>query len=192
MVIGLADPKAAVGHGGSGGGGHGSSAHGSRSDHRRPHGRGWPGGPAGGRWFGGDRGGWTIPGHGFYFSSLPTYCKLLYWEGVPYYYADEVYYEWSGSAGGYEEVQPPAPLAAQMAGQAPVVTELFVFPIENQTSEQLQRDREACTRWAAQQVGFDPKAAAPRKNALDPSALQRAAYLRADAACLGARHYAVE
>jgi hypothetical protein len=110
---------------------------------------------------------------------------------VPYYYADDVYYEWSCTAGAYQEVQPPAGLAEQIDAQAPVVTEPFVFPNGNQTNEQLERDRDACHRWAIEQVGFDPKAA-PRAKASDRSAAQRANYLRADEACLEARDYSVE
>jgi len=51
--------------------------------------------------------------------SIPSYCKLVYWEGVPYYYADDIYYEWNGSVGAYEQVQPPAALAEN--AQAPVL-----------------------------------------------------------------------
>jgi hypothetical protein len=59
--------------------------------------------------------------------------------------------------------------------------DLFVFPNGAQTIEQLQRDREECQQWAADQVGLDPKVAAKRAN-----------YLRADGACLEARDYSVE
>ncbi|HEY4443692.1 MAG TPA: hypothetical protein VGN30_05350 [Steroidobacteraceae bacterium] len=111
---------------------------------------------------------------------------------MPYYYADDVYYEWSGTAGAYQEVQPPAGLAEQIGAQTPVVTELFVFPNGDQTNEQLERDREACHGWAVEQAGSDPQAAPPRTKASDPWAAKRANYLRADAACLEARDYSVE
>jgi hypothetical protein len=96
----------------------------------------------------------------------------------------------NSSAGGYQEVRPPAGLAEQIDAQAPVETELFVFPNGDQTNEQLERDREECHRWALQQVGFDPKAAAPHIKDLDRSA--SANYLRADEACLEGRNYSVE
>ena len=127
------------------------------------------------------QGGWTLPGHGFYFVSIPSYCKLVYWDGVPYYYADDVYYEWNGSVGAYEQAHPPTGLAESIDSQAPVLRDLFVFPNGDQTSEQLQRDREDCQRWAADHVGLDPKVTANRAN-----------YLRADGACLEARDYSVE
>ena len=111
---------------------------------------------------------------------------------MPYYYADDLYYEWNGSAGAYQEVQPPAGLAEQIAAQAPVMTELFVFPNGDQSNEQLERDREACHRWAVQQVGYDPPMAAPHIKASDRSVAQLADFLRADAACLEAHDYHVE
>ena len=187
ISIGLGSAGFAIAHGASGG--HGSAGHG-HGHHRG----GWQGERgSGGRGYGGrNPGGWSIPGHGFFFASIPSYCKLVYWEGVPYYYADDLYYEWNGSAGAYQEVQPPAGLAGQIAAQAPVVTELYVFPNGDQSNEQLERDREACHRWAVQQVGFDPKTAAPHIKASDGSAAQLANYLRADAACLEAHDYRVE
>lgn len=111
---------------------------------------------------------------------------------MPYYYADDIYYEWNGSVGAYQEVQPPAGLVEQIDARAPVMTELFVFPNGDQTNEQLERDREACHRWAIEQAGFDPNAAAQGTKPLDRSAAKRANYLRADEACLEARNYSVD
>jgi hypothetical protein len=111
---------------------------------------------------------------------------------VPFYYADNIYFEWSGTAGAYQEVDPPAGLAARIDAQAPVVTELFVFPNGAQSNKQLEHDREACHLWAVQQVGFDPKTAPAATNASDRSAVKRANYFRADEACLEARDYSVE
>src|SRR5579863_5886206 len=120
IFIGLGSAGFAVGHG--------TGSHSSGHGHGHHRG-GWQGerGFIGGRNRDGNHGGWIVPGHGFFFASLPSYCKLIYWEGVPYYYADDVYYEWSGTAGAYQEVQPPAGLAEQIDAQAPAVTELFVF-----------------------------------------------------------------
>lgn len=198
IFIGLGSAGSAIAHGANGGNGsagHGVGFHGSSSDHGHGHHRGgWKGerGSGGGAYRGRNHGGWSVPGHGFFFASIPSYCKLVYWDGVPYYYADDLYYEWNGSAGAYHEVQPPAGLAEQIDAQAPVLTELFVFPNGDQSNEQMDRDRVACQRWAVQQVGFDPRATAPRIEASDRSAAKRADYLRADAACLEARDYRVE
>jgi hypothetical protein len=104
---------------------------------------------------------------------------------------DDLYYEWSATAGGYQQVQPPAGLAEKINSQASD-TQLFVFPSGDQTNEQLERDRAECHSWGVQQAGFDPSAAAPHTKASNPLALKRADYLHADAACLEARDYSVE
>jgi hypothetical protein len=186
LSIGLWSSGFAVAHGASGGNGnagHGAGFHSSRTSrgygHLRSRGHGDRG--SSGRYRGGGQGGWNVPGHRFYFVSIPSYCNLVYWDGVPYYYADDVYYEWSGTAGAYEQVQPPAGLAESINGQEPVLRDLFVFPNGDQTIEQLERDREECRQWAADQVGVDPKVAANRVD-----------YLRADGACLEGRDYSVE
>jgi hypothetical protein len=187
IFIGLGSTGFAVAHGANGGNGSAGHGHGHHRGGWRVE-RG-----TGGREYGGrNPRGWSIPGHGYFFASIPSYCKLVYWEGVPYYYADDLYYEWNGSAGAYQEVPPPVGLAEQIAAQAPVMTELFVFPNGDQSNEQLQHDREACHRWAVQQVGFDPTTAASHIKVSDRSAAKLANYLRADAACLEAHDYRVE
>jgi hypothetical protein len=197
ITIGLWSSGSALAHGASGGtssAGHGVGSHSSGSGHGHGHHRGdWrrERGTSG-RSRGGDHGGWSIPGHRFYFASIPSYCRLVYWEGAPYYYADDIYYEWNGTAGAYQEVQPPIGLAEQIVAQAPVATELFVFPNGDQSNEQLERDREACHRWAVQQVGFDPKSTASHIKASHRSVAMHANYLRADQACLEAHDYSVE
>ena len=181
ICIGLWSSGFAVAHGASGG----NSSAGHGAGHGRSHHRaGWHGerGPIRSRIRrGGGDAGWIVPGYGFYFLSIPSYCALVYWDGVPYYYADDVYYEWSGTAGAYEQVQPPVGLAESVNNGAPALRDLFVFPNGDQSIEQLERDREECQRWAAEQVGIHPTVAA-----------KRADYLRADGACLEARDYSVE
>jgi len=172
-------------------GGLSSSAHG-----RGRHGVGWRGRsdprtfPAANRI--GARRGWFVPGHGYFFASLPPYCTLVYWQGTGFYYADDIYYEWNGTAGGYQEVEPPAGLVQQVEGQNAADTDPFVFPVEGQTNAQLEADRAECDRWAVTQAGFDPSTAGPREKAADGFAARRNDYARADRLCLEARHYAVE
>jgi hypothetical protein len=202
------------GSGGShgGGGGHSSGSHGGsfrgnggfhngafRGGGYQPGGWRRPGGYYGHGW---NRGGWGALGYGLYFSALPWYCDLYYWDGVPYYYSDDTYYEWNGSVGAYETVAPPAGLADQVAAQEPVVTELFVYPKGSQTNEQIDRDRSECHQWAAGQAGLDPTQAKDKNvgsaASKDPSktgkltAAKRTEYLRADGACLEGRNYSVE
>jgi hypothetical protein len=133
-----------------------------------------------------------VPGHGYFFASLPPYCALLYWQGTAFYYSDSFYYEWNGTAGGYQEVEPPAGLVQPVDSQKAVETDLYVFPVEGQTNAQLEADRAECDRWAVTQAGFDPSTAQPREKAADSFAARRDDYARANRLCLEARHYAVQ
>jgi hypothetical protein len=177
ISLGLWGSGFAAAHGANGG--NSSAGHGAAHGHGHHRG-GWSGERDSSSGYRVGHGGWGIPGHGYYFVSIPPYCKRVYWDGVAYYYADDVYYEWNGTAGAYQQVQPPTGLAESINALAPGVTELFVFPNGAQTVEQLQHDREECHRWAVEQAGPDPKAA------------NRANYLRADQACLEARDYSVQ
>jgi hypothetical protein len=126
------------------------------------------------------------------------------WNGVPYYYADDTYYQWDADAGAYQTVAPPAGLADQINTQGPPAHQLFVYPKAGQTNEQMARDREDCHRWAVSQTGFDPRVpaeAADTATASNPAAAQSAAkradnyrradYYRAEGACLQGRNYSV-
>ena len=215
LLIGVAAIAAgssgsAVAHSGGGGGDGGSHGgggfHGGRGFHGggvHHVGRGFRGGDGSrglhgaagdrhGSYGGGYNRGWGGLREGLFFASLPSYCDLYFWDGVPYYYADDVYYEWNGTAGAYETVQPPAGLAARVEAQSPVVTELFVFPKAGQTNEQLASEREECHRQAVGQTGFDPTKSLVVAKAADRSAAKRADYFRADGECLEARNYSVE
>jgi hypothetical protein len=194
IAMGLSGSGFAVAHGagnGNNSAGHAIGSHNSGKGHG--HRGGWHGerGVDGGGHRGRDFRSWIIPGHGVYFATIPSYCKLVYWNGAAYYYADDLFYEWSGTDGGYQQVQPPAGLKEQINSQASD-TDLFVFPNGDQTGEQLERDRAVCHRWAVEQVGFDPNAAVGHTAALKSLALKRAGYLHADAACLESRDYSVE
>jgi hypothetical protein len=194
------------GHGGGGGGGHGGGGFHGGGGYRGGGGfrggggyRGGYGGRGGYGWRGG-YGGWGGLGYGLFFASLPWYYDTYWWDGAPYYYADDVYYQWNGDANAYETVQPPAGLADQVQAQPPVTRELFIYPKAGQTNEQIARDREDCHRWAVSQSGFNPRvtdvgSAGP--TATSPTlggstTAKRVDYLRADRACLVAKDYSVD
>ena len=139
---------------------------------------------------GGQRG-WLIPGHGYFFASLPPYCTLLYWQGTGFYYANGVYYGWDGTVGGYQEVEPPAGLAQRVDSQQAAEADLFVFPVEGQSNVQTEADRAECDRWAVTQLGADPRQASATNQAFESSA-SRESRLRATRQCLEARHYTVQ
>jgi hypothetical protein len=142
--------------------------------------RGWRGGYGyWGPW------GWGGLGLGLYFATLPLYYSTLWWDGVPYYYADNTYYRWNGAVNQYETVSPPA-LQAQ-DGPSEGVSELIAYPKNGQTQEQQGKDKFECHRWAAAQTGFDPTRVTSAS-----VAGRRSDYLRAQGACLEGRGYSVK
>jgi hypothetical protein len=217
----LARPPGGGHGGGGGGGGHGGSAYsggghgggGYRGGARGYSGSyGGRGGAYGGR-YGGLRGGygyyggggWGLLGYGLFFGALPLYYSTLWWNNVPYYYADANYYAWNAAAGEYETVRPPPEVESQVAPPQPTAADLFVYPKNDQNADQQARDRYECHRWATDQSGFDPTqpggvppaASEPADgSATGPSATSgpttRQNYLRAQTACLEARGYSVK
>jgi hypothetical protein len=203
-VFALADAVPALAQRGGGGGGHGSGFHGGGGAFHGAgafHGgaRGYAGGggyrgggygrPAygggyewGGRGYGGgggygwgDYGGAGWLGYGLLFSTLPLAYATYYWEGVPYYYAHDNYYQWDGTAGGYETVRPPAEVISQTA--ADPQAQLYAYPTNGQSDTQQTKDRSDCQQWAAGQAGTHPAT--------------HANYLRAEAACMTGNGYSI-
>jgi hypothetical protein len=136
-------------------------------------------------WGGGYWGGYYWPrayfglGFNWFLPALPLYYSTYWYSGVPYYYADDAYYTWSPSDGGYVATNPP-PLAAGVPaegpapagapdaapppatgpaasdgqpGAAPGGERVFAYPKNNQTEEQQSTDRRECEQWAAGQTG---------------------------------------
>ena len=151
-------------------------------------------------------------GLGFYLSSLPWYYSTFWWDGVPYYYVNNYYYQWDGDSDAYEQVQPP-PQVVQETGQSATVPELFAYPKRRQSLEQQATDKTQCRKWASAQSGYQP-GATPSGGAASSSAsgsgngaegstagasaatanlaAKQQDYLRAEAACLKARGYSVD
>jgi hypothetical protein len=183
------------GFGGHYGGGYQGGHGGYRGGYR---GRG---GRYGGYWgWGAGYGGWGL-GYGLFWASLPLYYSTYWWDGMPYYYADDNYYTWNSDANAYETVQPPDQLANQVEAQN-TTSDLYAYPKNGQSTELQARDRAECTNWASGQTGFKASAAgapaAPEQNsatvAVTNSTLPatRQNFMRAEAACLEARGYSVQ
>jgi hypothetical protein len=122
---------------------------------------------------------------GLFVPFLPIYYTTVWWNGIPYYYANDTYYQWEGEQDQYEVVAPPADIESSGTTQAPSSNQLFAYPKNGQSPEQQAQDRYECERWAVGQTGFDPLAtanAAPDK---------RDDYFRAEASCLEGRGYSV-
>ncbi|MDB6083113.1 MAG: hypothetical protein JWN43_994 [Gammaproteobacteria bacterium] len=189
----------AEGHGGGhfGGGGYGGHAYGGYRGGYAGHayggyrgGYGWHGG-YGWRGYGGYYGGWGWGGVGLglglYFATLPLFFSTLWWDGIPYYYANDTYYRYDTGVGQYVTVAPPPQAQNQASAQEPVGTDLIAYPKNGQTADQQSKDKYECHHWAATQTGFDPT-----QGAAAGSADKRTDYMRAQAACMEGRGYSVK
>jgi hypothetical protein len=132
----------------------------------------------GGYWHGGF---WPRAYYGIGFSwflpVLPLAYATYWYGGIPYYYANDVYYTYDPSYEGYVATDPPpvtesgagpdasapaapppgqAPAAmpaAQTTDGGPVPGQVFMYPKNGQSAEQQATDKAACQQWAQQQAG---------------------------------------
>lgn len=177
------------GGGGGGGGSRGGAVGGFRGGpfrggfHGGYHGGGFPGWWWGPGWFGLD----------VYLAALPWYYETYWWGDVPYYYLNGDYYVWNGDVGAYEQVQPPAQIAAQGPAQAPGAgNRVFVYPKNGQTAQQQAKDESECSSWAGSQTGYTPATGTAANESGSATLAKRQDFLRAEAACLEGRGYSIE
>ena len=127
------------------------------------------------------------PPFGFTVSVLPPFYTTFWFGGIPYYYANGIYYNWRPVQREYVVVEPPP---EDNLEDEPWNEELYAYPTAGQSEAQQADDRYACHRWAVSQTDFDPTQ--------PPANLDRASYAdryedyqRASTACLTARGYTV-
>ncbi len=178
---------------GSWGGGASARAPVDRRVYTPVNGRGQSGRPSGGYGYGHGYGrgygyGYHLPYYSFV-SVLPWYFGTTWWNGMPYYYADNSYYVYNDGAGQYQVVPPPGN-AAPADSSVPPASEPYVYPNQGQNPEQQSSDRYECHRWAVDQTGFDPSRNDAGANAGAADATVDA-YRRAEGACLEGRGYTV-
>jgi hypothetical protein len=151
----------------------------------------------GGVWYAPGPGGFIVarPPFGLFVPILPPFYTTLWFGGVPYYYADDVYYGWDAAQNGYVVEAPPpgadSPQAPPPPGPAPAAEDFFVYPRNGQSATQQAADRYECHTWSKSQTGYDPT---QPNGAVSPSenAPRREQYQRAITACLEARGYSVK
>jgi hypothetical protein len=130
----------------------------------------------GGYWRGGY---WPRAYYGLGFSwflpVLPLAYATYWWGGVPYYYANDVYYTYDPNYQGYVATDPPpaadssgsgaaqsdvgaapsdAPTDAAQGGPidgAPA--QIFMYPKNGQSADQQAKDKAECQQWATSQAG---------------------------------------
>lgn len=142
-------------------------------------------------------------GFAWFLPVLPLAYATYWWDGVPYYYANDVYYTWNPSYDGYVATDPPpvtdaSGAAAPPAGgspQAPATSmppsgaygatggygagssgQVFMYPKNGQSEAQQSTDKRECQQWASSQA--------------DPSHVDD--YRRAMMACIQGRGYSAQ
>ncbi len=141
----------------------------------------------GGYWHGGFwPGAYYGAGFAWFLPVLPLAYATYWWGGVPYYYANDVYYTWNPGYDGYVATDPP-PVADEQGGAQPPMeqpppeagsAQVFMYPKNGQSEQQQSTDRRECQQWAASQAGADGA------NAPD--------YRRALVACVEGRGYSAQ
>ena len=92
---------------------------------------------------------------GVVISVLPPDYSTVSIGGVPYYYANDVYYTWDAAQNGYVVVAPPAN-AANPSPPPSGHEDLIIYPKDGQDAARQAADRYDCHSWAKTQTGFDP------------------------------------
>lgn len=132
----------------------------------------------------------VMPPAGIVVPFLPPYYTRVWVGGVPYYYANGIYYVWQPAQQGYVVTQLPADTSNAVT-QPRGPDQFYVYPKKGQSADQQAKDRYECHRWAVDQTGFDPSQ--PVSNLTDTQlTAKRADYRRAIEACLDARGYSVK
>ena len=166
---------------------------------------------SGGVWYAPRGPGFVVvtPPIGLGIAVLPPYYSTVWIGGVPYYYADNVYYTAAPDQSGYVVAAPARtagrarrlptavadPNAARggspdscAAGQAP--SDFIIYPKQGQSKDQQAADQYECHNWAKGQTGFDPTQPNGGVAAGDADRAH-SNYDRAMAACLQGRGYQV-
>jgi hypothetical protein len=131
---------------------------------------------------------WYYPGFAWFLPVLPFGYATYWWGGEPYYYWDNLYYTWSPADDGYVVTTPPPaggdqPDESGTAGPpADTGADVYLYPRNGQSDEQMANDRYECHSWAAGQTGFDPTRGGQQAGNRDD-------YRRAMISCLDARGY---
>jgi len=130
----------------------------------------------------------TVPPIGIVVPFLPPFYTTLWVSGIPYYYANDVYYIWQPDRNGYVVTEPPQDINEQETQTLP--EQLFVYPKQGQSEKKQSDDRYQCHRWAVEQTAYDPSQP-PENLSLQALNRKRENYQKAIKTCLEGRGYSV-
>lgn len=119
---------------------------------------------------------------------LPAFYTTIWVGGIPYYYANNVYYVWDPARDGYVVTNPPQQINQQEPALVP--DQLYIYPKHGQSAKQQADDRFACYQWSVKQTGFDPTQP-PQGIGQAELNHKREDYQQAMRACMEGRGYSV-
>ena len=130
----------------------------------------------------------VTPAIGIVVPTLPPFYATIWVSGIPYYYANDVYYAWRPDRNGYVVTAPPQNVNQP---EPPLIAdELFIYPMNGQNEQQQADDRYACHRWSVSQTNYDPSLS-PENISTKSLNRKREDYQRAMRACLEGKGYSV-
>ncbi len=104
----------------------------------------------------------------------------------PYFFVNDIYFVLDDQSRDYVVVEPPAEAPSALAeAQGALAQDVYAYPRDGQSEDEVRLDRYECHVWAADQSGFDPSLP-------NQSPGGGAAYNRAVSACLEGRDYVVK
>ena len=119
---------------------------------------------------------------------LPPFYTTVWFGGIPYYYANDVYYQWRPDLNGYQVTTPP--ITESQPEPSYSADQIFVYPKQGQSEQQQADDRYACHRWGVEQSGYDPTQP-PSNESVSALSRLRENYQRAMKTCLEGKGYSV-
>jgi len=115
-------------------------------------------------------------------ASLPLLYTTFWFDDVPYYYVDRVYYTWNAADNGYVATDPPPVSGTGAAESGDVATgKVFAYPKNGQSEQQQATDQQECREWASTEAGAGATTAVTSTD-----------FNRAVVACLEGRGYSAK
>jgi len=130
-----------------------------------------------------------LPPIGVAIPVLPPFYTVIWVGGIPYYYANGIYYVWYPAQQAYVVTSPPPESA--VSDQPAEPEKLFIYPKQGQSEQQQAEDRYQCHQWATKESGYDPTRVGGNVAEVEYFN-KREDYQRAMKACLEARGYSVK
>lgn len=125
-------------------------------------------------------------GFPWFLAALPIGCTTFWFDTVPYYYVNDVYYTWSSDDNGYVVTDPPPAANSSTEANGDTASgKVYAYPTNGQNEQQQATDQQQCRDWASDQVGNESTTSGN-------APVNSADYRRAVVACLEGRGYSAK